>query len=63
MPESLRRAITTVVALGLAIVVVFGLIQGDRTAEDRAQSIGSKVKCPSAKASPSPIHLPRLPGP
>lgn len=46
MPESLRRAITTVVALGLAIVVVFGLIQGDRTAEDRAQSIGSKVKCP-----------------
>ena len=46
MSESIRKAIAAAVTIGLAIVVVFGIIQGDRTDEDRARSIGSRVKCP-----------------
>lgn len=46
MPDTTRRIIAAVVTAGLAIVVVFGLVQGDRSAEDRARDIGSRVKCP-----------------
>lgn len=46
MTDSVRRIIAGVVTIALAAVVVVGLIQGDRTDEDRARSIGSRVKCP-----------------
>lgn len=46
MTDSVRRIIAGVVTIALASVVVVGLIQGDRTDEDRARSIGSRVKCP-----------------
>ena len=46
MPETTRRIIATVVTVGLAIVVGFGMVQGDRSAEDRAHDIGTRVKCP-----------------
>jgi cytochrome c-type biogenesis protein CcmH len=44
--DSIRKIVAAVVTVGLAVVVVIGLIQGDRTDEDRARSIGSRVKCP-----------------
>jgi cytochrome c-type biogenesis protein CcmH len=44
--DSVRKIIAGVVTIALAAVVVVGLIQGDRTDEDRARSIGSRVKCP-----------------
>jgi len=44
--DSVRKIIAGVVTIALAAVVVIGLIQGDRTDEDRARSIGSRVKCP-----------------
>ena len=46
MTDSVRKIIAGVVTIALAAVVVIGLIQGDRTDEDRARSIGSRVKCP-----------------
>ena len=46
MTDSVRKIIAGVVTIALAAVVVVGLIQGDRTDEDRARSIGSRVKCP-----------------
>jgi cytochrome c-type biogenesis protein CcmH len=38
--------VAAVVTVGLAAVVVFGLVQGDPTPEDRARAIGARVKCP-----------------
>ncbi len=46
MSESVRKIIAAVVTVGLAAVVVVGLVMGDRTDEDRARAIGSRVKCP-----------------
>ena len=46
MTESVRKIIAGVITIALAAVVVAGLIQGDRSDEDRARSIGSRVKCP-----------------
>ncbi|MDF1596106.1 MAG: cytochrome c-type biogenesis protein CcmH [Acidimicrobiia bacterium] len=46
MSDSIRKIVAAVVTIGLAVVVVVGLVQGDRTDEDRARSIGSRVKCP-----------------
>jgi cytochrome c-type biogenesis protein CcmH len=41
-----RKIVAAVVTVGLAAVVVVGLVMGDRTDEDRARAIGSRVKCP-----------------
>ena len=46
MSDSVRKIMAGVVTVALAAVVVVGLIQGDRTDEDRARAIGSRVKCP-----------------
>ncbi len=46
MSESVRKIVAAVITVGLAVVVVTGLIIGDRTDEDRARAIGSRVKCP-----------------
>jgi cytochrome c-type biogenesis protein CcmH len=44
--DSVRKLIAAVLTLGLAVVVVAGMIVGDKTDEDRARAIGSRVKCP-----------------
>ncbi len=46
MSDSVRKLIAAVLTLGLAVVVVAGMIVGDKTDEDRARAIGSRVKCP-----------------
>ena len=46
MSDSVRKIVAAVLTLGLAVVVVVGLIVGDKTDEDRARAIGSRVKCP-----------------
>lgn len=46
MSESARKIIAAVVTIALAAIVVVGLIQGDKSDEDRARAIGSRVKCP-----------------
>jgi cytochrome c-type biogenesis protein CcmH len=46
MSESARKLIAALVTIGLTAVVVFGLIAGDRSDEDRARAIGSRGKCP-----------------
>lgn len=46
MSDSVRRIVATVLTIGLATVVIAGLIVGDKTDEDRARAIGSRVKCP-----------------
>ena len=46
MSDSVRKIVAAVVTIGLAAVVVVGLIAGDKTDEDRARAIGSRVKCP-----------------
>lgn len=46
MSDSVRKIMAGVVTVALATVVAVGLIQGDRTDEDRARTIGSRVKCP-----------------
>jgi len=44
--ESVRKLLAAVVTVGLAVIVVIGLVQGDKSDEDRARAIGSRVKCP-----------------
>jgi cytochrome c-type biogenesis protein CcmH len=44
--DSVQKLIATVLTLGLAVVVLAGMIVGDKTDEDRARAIGSRVKCP-----------------
>lgn len=46
MSESVRKLLAAVVTVGLAVIVVIGLVQGDKSDEDRARAIGSRVKCP-----------------
>lgn len=46
MLEATRKILTTIITIGLAVVVVFGLVRGDQSDEDRARSIGTRVKCP-----------------
>ncbi len=46
MSESVRKIIAAVVTIALAAIVVVGLVQGDKSDEDRARAIGSRVKCP-----------------
>jgi cytochrome c-type biogenesis protein CcmH len=46
MSESIRKIIAAVVTIALAAIVVVGLVQGDKSDEDRARAIGSRVKCP-----------------
>lgn len=46
MSESMRKIIAAAITIGLAAIVIVGLIIGDRTDEDRARAIGSRVKCP-----------------
>lgn len=46
MSDSVRKLIAAVLTLGLAVVVLAGMIVGDKTDEDRARAIGSRVKCP-----------------
>ena len=46
MSDSIRKIIAAVVTIALAAIVVVGLVQGDKSDEDRARSIGSRVKCP-----------------
>ena len=46
MSDSIRKLIAALITVGLAAIVVFGLVQGDRSNEDRARAIGSRVKCP-----------------
>ena len=46
MSESIRKIIAAVVTIALAAIVVVGLVQGDKSDEDRARAVGSRVKCP-----------------
>ena len=46
MSDSIRKIIAAVVTIALAAIVVVGLVQGDKSDEDRARAIGSRVKCP-----------------
>lgn len=46
MSDSIRKMAAAMVTVALAAIVVVGLVQGDKTDEDRARAIGSRVKCP-----------------
>jgi cytochrome c-type biogenesis protein CcmH len=46
MPERIRRAGATFLTVGLAVIVVVGLIAGDATPEDRVEGLGLRIKCP-----------------
>jgi cytochrome c-type biogenesis protein CcmH len=46
MSDSIRKIIAAVVTIALAAIVVVGLVQGDKSDEDRARAVGSRVKCP-----------------
>ena len=46
MPEATRKIVATIVTVGLAMIVVFGLVRSDQSDEDRARGIGARVKCP-----------------
>jgi cytochrome c-type biogenesis protein CcmH len=46
MPERVRRALAGVITLGLAAIVLVGVVMGDPTPQDRVQALGSRIKCP-----------------
>ncbi len=46
MSEGVRKVITGVVTVALAAIVLVGIVVGDPTPQDRAQAIGSSIKCP-----------------
>ncbi len=46
MPEGVRRMVAGLVTVGLAVIVVVGIIIGDSTPQDRVQALGSSIKCP-----------------
>ena len=46
MSEQVRSILAWVVTLGLAAVIIGGLVIGEETEVDRVQAIGSRIKCP-----------------
>ena len=46
MSDTVRRAVAGVITVGLAAVVLVGIIIGDSTPQDRVQALGSSIKCP-----------------
>ena len=46
MPDGVRRMVAGLVTVGLAVIVVVGIIIGDSTPQDRVQALGSSIKCP-----------------
>ena len=46
MDDKTRSLIGWVVTVSLAAVVIVGLFIGDRTPEDRVDSLGTRIKCP-----------------
>lgn len=58
MPDRIRALLGWGITLGLAAVVVAGLVMGDTRSEDRVDAIGKSIKCPVCQgeaiaASPS----------
>ena len=46
MTEGVRKIVAGLVTVGLAVIVVVGLVIGDSTPRDRVQALGSSIKCP-----------------
>lgn len=46
MSETLRRFGATAVTLALAGIVVWGLVVGEPSQQDRVHALGSQIKCP-----------------
>jgi len=46
MSDQVRRILAWVVTLGLAAIVIGGLVVGEETQTDRVQALGSRIKCP-----------------
>ena len=52
MPEPIRRIVAGLATLGLAIVVVVGLIAGEPSGSDRVGSLGNRIRCPVCQGEP-----------
>ena len=46
MPESARRILALLITVVLAGIVMWGLIVGEPSEEDRVQALGARLKCP-----------------
>lgn len=46
MPERMKRAIASVITVVLAGIVVWGLVIGEPSEQDRVQALGSRIRCP-----------------
>ncbi len=60
MSEALRQRLRLVLTAGLAVFVVAAVVTADPPSEDRAQRIGSQIRCPvcsgeSIAASPNQL--------
>ncbi len=52
MPERVRAWLAGVVTVALAVVVVFGLIEGEPSDTDRVAALGSRIRCPVCQGEP-----------
>jgi len=46
MSDGVRKIVAGLVTVGLAVVVLVGIIIGDSSEQDRVQALGSSIKCP-----------------
>ncbi len=46
MTEGVRKVVAGLVTVGLAVIVVVGIVIGDSTPQDRVRALGSSIKCP-----------------
>ena len=52
MPDVVRKWLGPAVMVVLAVVVVAGIVMGEETESDRAQSLGERIKCPVCQGEP-----------
>ncbi|MDH3425595.1 MAG: cytochrome c-type biogenesis protein CcmH [Acidimicrobiia bacterium] len=46
MPDGMRGVIAGLITVALAAIVVVGIAVGDQSPQNRAQALGSRIKCP-----------------
>lgn len=52
MPERVRGWLAGVVTVALALVVLFGFVDGEPSDTDRVASLGSRIRCPVCQGEP-----------